>query len=513
MGAQHSKDKLLYQQVSYGNIEGIKALRREGACLESVDRDGRTPLILACMYPELLNAAKTLIDLGAKPNSYCPGHHAGTPLHHAAKRGLVSTVKLLLFHGANPLVMNDACQTALDVARVKGFSNVVRAIENHICLFSGWMRELYEPGFLEALASQLCSRKVWVVVSPCCSHNCWKPFKLKLAIYASFQVKIVNLLLLHAQDAQPQTVVALWKANMEEPKLNQPDPTVIILDNSTKSWIKLAAANENDKQQIQLFCSACKGITVGRQPMFLNNNTQSPVPAPAPPTAEEDLELAMAINASIQSAMAERPRASGNPQSSATDASTSLGVWDTLVSPSTKASSSGWAVDEASPSGSPVQHVENQTNIPDVSQTTTHENQAPAPAPSAPAIADAIVDDDPIHYPSIDLIDSGPVDLPTPSAEKLPAQSAERKDNESNSCVICLDAPIEGACIPCGHMAGCISCLKQIKVKKWGCPVCRAKIDQEANDNWMVGPLLMSDIVGRVMYGLCNAVDHGPVQN
>jgi energy-converting hydrogenase Eha subunit C len=31
--------------------------------------------------------------------NYCLGRHAGTPLHHAAKRGLESIVKLLLLHG------------------------------------------------------------------------------------------------------------------------------------------------------------------------------------------------------------------------------------------------------------------------------------------------------------------------------------------------------------------------------------------------------------------------------
>lgn len=34
MGQQPSKDELLYQQVSYGNIEGIKALHNDGAGLE-----------------------------------------------------------------------------------------------------------------------------------------------------------------------------------------------------------------------------------------------------------------------------------------------------------------------------------------------------------------------------------------------------------------------------------------------------------------------------------------------
>lgn len=34
MGLRQSKDELLYHQVNYGNVEGIKALRREGAGLE-----------------------------------------------------------------------------------------------------------------------------------------------------------------------------------------------------------------------------------------------------------------------------------------------------------------------------------------------------------------------------------------------------------------------------------------------------------------------------------------------
>lgn len=34
MGQQQSKEELLYEQVNYGNIEGIKALHREGAGLE-----------------------------------------------------------------------------------------------------------------------------------------------------------------------------------------------------------------------------------------------------------------------------------------------------------------------------------------------------------------------------------------------------------------------------------------------------------------------------------------------
>lgn len=38
-----------------------------------IDREGKTPLIVACMNPELYNVAKILIELGANVNAYRPG--------------------------------------------------------------------------------------------------------------------------------------------------------------------------------------------------------------------------------------------------------------------------------------------------------------------------------------------------------------------------------------------------------------------------------------------------------
>uniref|UniRef100_A0A6N2MQT6 RING-type domain-containing protein n=1 Tax=Salix viminalis TaxID=40686 RepID=A0A6N2MQT6_SALVM len=462
MGQQQSKDELLYQQVNYGNIGGIKTLCSQGAGLEWIDKEGKTPLILACLNSQLFDVAQTLIELGANVDAYRPGRNAGTPLHHAAKRGLENTVKLLLSRGANALVMNDDCQTSLEVARAKGHSNVVRAIESHISLFSGWMREFYGPGFLEILAPR------WVVVLPTGSRNPRKAYKLELAIYSNLQ------------DAQPRTIVALWKANLEEMKFHLSDPSVMIVDNSTKTQIKLAPANESDKQQLQWFCDACKGIPqVMHPPAFLHNSQAPAVHATAPPSAE-DLEIAMAMNASIQSA-AERPifePHSHNGASSSTSWSYSVNTGsqvalETPAAPPPKVTSSEWALHEAGATSSSTQQTRIQnSSIPDV-QTAT---DVQGPVPSAPAIVDEIVEDGPIHYPSID---SSPIDTSSLSVENLPENMGEKKkDGGSSSCVICLDAPVEGACIPCGHMAGCMSCLKEIETKKWGCPVCRAKIDQ-----------------------------------
>ncbi|KAG4126426.1 hypothetical protein ERO13_D10G156800v2 [Gossypium hirsutum] len=493
MGQQQSKDELLYNQVNYGNAEGIKSLFREGAGLEWMDREGKTPLILACLNPQLFDVAKTLIELGSNVNAYRPGRHGGTPLHHAAKRGHLNTVKLLLFHGANPLVMNDDCQTPLDVARVKGNVNVVRAIEDHICLFSGWMREFYGPGFIEMFVPQLLSRKVWVVVLPTGSRNNSKPFKLELAIYSTLQ------------DAQPRTVIALWKANLEEPKLDQPDPSVAILDNSSisrrgrrrrtiytsrearckagivrrkhETRIKLAPGNENDRQQLQWFCDACKGIPQASGPAFLHVSQPPTAPADA-----EDLELAMAINASIQSAIAETPNFelhTGNEASSSSSwgnsASTSAhgGSVGPVEVPPSKASTSEWTMTEASSSGDSTAGTNvHNSNISSVLMGV----QTADSVPTAPPAMDEIVEDGPIQYPSID---STPINMPTSGAENLAANAGQTKeDGGPSSCTICLDAPSEAACVPCGHVAGCMSCLNEIKAKKWGCPVCRAKIEQ-----------------------------------
>ncbi|XP_010532648.1 PREDICTED: putative E3 ubiquitin-protein ligase XBAT35 [Tarenaya hassleriana] len=395
MGQQQSKGELLYQQVRYGNAEGIKTLRKDGAGLEWTDREGKTPLILACMYAELYHVAKTLIELGANVNAYRPGCQAGTPLHHAAKRGLENTVKLLLSSGANPLVLNDGRQTPLEVARAKGYSNVVRAIESHICLFSGWMRELYGPGFLEVFAPQLLSRRVWVVILPTGSKNPTKPFKLELALYA------------RPQDARPRTVMALWKANLEESGPHQSDSSVMIIDNSTipsrrrqrrracsshgRHWpqtvrqtrLKLSPGNEGDGQQLRWFCDACKGI---------------PLPMHPP--------------AFLQSATNERPP--NLDRCSIDQASSSTGPPPPPPPPPPEAS--------ASPQ---------------------------EPEPSAPPLEDG-----PIHYPSID---SSPVEVPvTLNGEK------REGDGSSGLCAICLDAPSEAACVPCGHVAGCMSCLNEI---------------------------------------------------
>jgi hypothetical protein len=52
-----------------------------------------------------------------------------------------------------------------------------------------------------------------------------------------------------------------------------------------------------------------------------------------------------------------------------------------------------------------------------------------------------------------------------------------KKDNDdtspANPCVLCLTEEKRLACIPCGHLATCVSCGHSLR----SCPICRRKID------------------------------------
>lgn len=512
MGAGQSREELLYQEVQNGNHDAVKALRREGASLEWVDKEGRTPLILACTRGELFDMAITLLNLGANMNAYRPGTHGGLPLHHAAKRGLEKTVNLLLSNGADPLAINDDGQTPLEMARSRGHLSVVRLLEERLCLFNGMLRELAGLGILEALAPGLVTKKIWAVVLPTESHPKRAP-KYELAIYQSPKV------------AQPRIVISLAKAEIEEPNFNSPDPVLYVTDRNSKAKYKFLSENEGDKAQLERLYKACRGIpqvhmgTVptnhgvpegGYQqgnpsqihPIGLQSGASVPVRQPvlqsvAAPSSNiaspgkgdssgtgpmsEEMALALALNASIQTATVEGvPLSPAIQKPSRVDEYKGWGAQDGSWGPSDlknqqkkpqETSYSDWEGDQSSHNGwGPAEAGPSRTQMIPGDKEGTAAVVAP---PSAPPLPDG-----PICYPSVDITDTemnlskGPQDKRTANAK------VNADDKPGAMCVVCWDAPAEGACIPCGHIAGCMNCLSEIKAKQWGCPVCRGPIEQ-----------------------------------
>lgn len=172
-------------------------------------------------------------------------------------------------------------------------------------------------------------------------------------------------------------------------------------------------------------------------PVFLQTAPSAPPPPP------ED-ELAMAMNASIHTTMSDTSNLNHY----------SIGQASSSTGPSSS------TAPQPPPSGK------------------TSASIVLEPSPSAPPLTDddiSAAEDGPIHYPSID---STPIDVPSSTHLPSSTDGGNKDDGSSGTCAICLDAPSEAVCVPCGHVAGCMSCLNEIKSKKWGCPVCRAKIDQ-----------------------------------
>eukprot|EP00978_Attheya_sp_CCMP212_P005626 scaffold12603_cov60-Attheya_sp.AAC.2 len=46
----------------------------------------------------------------------------------------------------------------------------------------------------------------------------------------------------------------------------------------------------------------------------------------------------------------------------------------------------------------------------------------------------------------------------------------------SSECVVCLTNTANAIPVPCGHIACCNVCLRKIRRKRDGCPICRARI-------------------------------------
>lgn len=168
---------------------------------------------------------------------------------------------------------------------------------------------------------------------------------------------------------------------------------------------------------------------------YLPFNNQAPSAPAFPPPAFKDEELAMAINASLQSAPHDSPAKTINSftvgKSYATEASASH---------------------------------------------TAYTSKCEVPMENSARVSNAAATDDgPIQYPSIDASSTG---ASSPTVAVTSTSRQDTTEHASSSCTICLDAPVEGACVPCGHMAGCMMCLNEIEAKNWGCPVCRTKIDK-----------------------------------
>jgi ankyrin repeat protein len=115
----------LHLAAYYDAPNALRLLLDRGADLEAVTKNFLTNMALHAASAAALGyleACRILLERGANVNA--KQHGANTPLHTAGFRGDRELAELLVRHGADPSITNDEGQTAADVARSRGSSQV-----------------------------------------------------------------------------------------------------------------------------------------------------------------------------------------------------------------------------------------------------------------------------------------------------------------------------------------------------------------------------------------------------
>ncbi|KAK9704808.1 hypothetical protein RND81_07G012700 [Saponaria officinalis] len=219
------------------------------------------------------------------------------------------------------------------------------------------------------------------------------------------------------QDAEPRKVVSLRSSKIKEPRFDQPSPALIIFNKKTKTRYKFSPVTYSDKQQLRRLYNACKGISQVK-----------------PASAQKNTE---------PSTQTEPPRNS----------------WDyTLSSPTS------WR------SPAPMTPINNPWTHEPTRRTRDYTPQGASGSWSAPHLS-----------PNRHNSGVAASETTVPSAPPITVTETRRGPTEvvsMSKCVVCWEATVEAASVPCGHVSCCLSCLQEIKDNHGVCPVCRAPIDR-----------------------------------
>jgi ankyrin repeat protein len=118
----------IFEAAATGKINYvIRMLAREPELVNTYADDGFQPLGLACYFGHY-DTAEYLIKAGASVNSPARNGLKAAPIHSAASAGHTRIVKLLLDHGADANIREQAGYTALHAAAQNGDIETIRTL-------------------------------------------------------------------------------------------------------------------------------------------------------------------------------------------------------------------------------------------------------------------------------------------------------------------------------------------------------------------------------------------------
>ena len=124
----------LLKAIGRADETEVRALLAEGADVDALDAEGRTPLLIMAgrqrwETAQHLKITSLLLEYGAEVNA--TDQHGHTPLMLAAKWGRIGTVKILKQHGAEINAVCDYGHTPLILAAGNGHAKVVKFLLQH----------------------------------------------------------------------------------------------------------------------------------------------------------------------------------------------------------------------------------------------------------------------------------------------------------------------------------------------------------------------------------------------
>lgn len=117
----------LFYAVQRGDEVAVKKLIMSGAQVNICNKEGQTPLHIACYYGHS-NVVELLLFASAQPDVMTKGKQGKSPLMYAARNGHAEVAKLLLEAGAKPDIATTQGKTALMYAATHGHPDVVRVL-------------------------------------------------------------------------------------------------------------------------------------------------------------------------------------------------------------------------------------------------------------------------------------------------------------------------------------------------------------------------------------------------
>lgn len=413
--------------------------------------EGTSPLMAAARKRSGGPAVQVLIEYGADVDLVDQTKRQNTALHYAAYANRVTQVDYLLRAGADPFVLNRSGHSALDVARLRGRKEAAAALMAALTIHSGWL-------YVRSQAILPIWRRRWCVMAACnadrsVSELCVFPDPSTAHPEYILQVDQPVDALLYSAAVEGDS---LWMDRANSFKLSKPvryqrvrhhryrrDPITGRANGygmTTSPDYVFAADTETDRE-------AWMQVMEGR-PVEL-----FPLPRPNPSEIALTVTVIPVDDASLAN---ESPRVraatfSTEPAPTASFNETSLEMTRSSV-PDMSSKLSSLSL-ENSPSS------------------------AQAPRASAPTFLD---DEELFPFPTGSARSSSFVGSAEGLSDATPPPAtdyAQPGTLSGRDCVVCMDAPRDAICVPCGHIAGCYSCLRSTVQASAACPICRSHVD------------------------------------